>query len=205
MASIQTTEIDGLERCPQCGIAHPRVTIQSRHHSNMRHYALAFCASCGGGILAISDLRDENQLNGRIEYIYPSQQHVAEELPERTKNYLSQAITSLHAPDGAVMLAGSAVDAMLKDKNLEEGTVYTRIDQAVEQGILTQEMGDWAHEVRLGSNRPRHADRENPHVTREQAEQAIEFTRTLGHILYVLPRRVEKGKAKATETEAPEG
>ena len=95
------------------------------------------------------------------------------------------------------MLAGSAVDAMLKDKELVEGSVYNRIDQAVKQGILTSDMADWAHEVRLGSNRPRHADKDAPHVTQDEAAQAVEFTRTLGHILYVLPERVRRGKAAA--------
>ena len=95
------------------------------------------------------------------------------------------------------MLAGAAVDAMLKEKGLDEGNLYTRIDQAVQQTILTKDMGDWAHSVRLGSNRPRHADLDHPHVSKDEAEQAIEFTRTLGHVMFVLPARVERGRSAA--------
>jgi hypothetical protein len=132
--------------------------------------------------------------NGTLELLalYPSIETVDVELPQKARTYLRQAIASLHAPDGAAMLAGSAVDAMLKAKGLESGSVYSRIDEAVRQNILTREMGDWAHEVRLGSNRPRHADEQDPHVTHEEAKQSIEFTKTLGVVLFVLPSRVAK-------------
>lgn len=133
-----------------------------------------------------------------VERLFPSGITVADELPERARNYLSQAKSSLNAPDGCVMLAGSAVDAMLKEKGLTEGSVYTRIDEAVTQNILTQEMADWAHEVRLGSNRPRHADQDHPHMTLDEAKQALEFSEMLGHILFVLPARVAEGRASVT-------
>jgi hypothetical protein len=92
---------------------------------------------------------------------------------------------------------------MLKHLGLIEGSVYSRIEQAVCQHILTAPMGEWAHEVRLGSNRPRHADTENPHVSLRQAQQSVEFAEALGHFLFVLLSRVKKGiedAAKADET-----
>jgi Domain of unknown function (DUF4145) len=56
------------------------------------------------------------------------------------------------------MVAGSAVDAMLKHHGYKDGSLYARIDEALKDNLLTKGMADWAHEVRLGSNRPRHAD-----------------------------------------------
>jgi hypothetical protein len=41
------------------------------------------------------------------------------------------------------MLCASAVDAMLKEKGYEEGTLNQRIDKAVEDHLLTKEMGTW--------------------------------------------------------------
>ena len=117
MAQIKSPEIVEVERCPhpQCGIAHPRLTIRFSYHSAGKHWVLAFCASCDLGMLAVSDPRDGNTITGSIDEIYPSTQPIAEELPEHARNYLSQAMNSAHAPDGSVMLAGAAVDAMLKD------------------------------------------------------------------------------------------
>jgi hypothetical protein len=99
-------------------------------------------------------------------------------------------------------MAGSAVDAMLKDFGLVEGSIYSRIDQAVSNNTLTPAMGEWTHEVRLGSNRPQHADKENPHTSLRQAQQSVEFAEALGHFLFVLSSRVKKGiedAAKADE------
>lgn len=95
------------------------------------------------------------------------------------------------------MLAGSAVDALLKGRGYEKGSHYSRIEKAIGDGLLTKEMGEWAHEVRLGSNNPRHADDETPHVTIDETERLIEFATMLGKILYVLPIQVEQGKKKA--------
>ena len=93
-------------------------------------------------------------------------------------------------------------DAMLKHFKLIDGSVYKRIDEAVSQHILTAAMGEWAHEVRLGSNRPRHSDAENPHVSPQQAQQAVEFAEALGHFLFVLSSRVNKGIEDAKTTES---
>lgn len=94
-------------------------------------------------------------------------------------------------------MAGSAVDAMLKVHGYDNGSLYSRIDQARTDGLLTQSMSDWAHEVRLGSNRPRHADGERPNVSTEEAKQSVEFAEALGTFLFVLTARVTRGIASA--------
>jgi hypothetical protein len=58
-------------------------------------------------------------------------------------------------------------------------------------------MGDWAHWVRLGSNRPRHADKDKPHVTPSEAQQSVEFAQVLGEFLFVLSSRIAKGIEQA--------
>jgi hypothetical protein len=83
-------------------------------------------------------------------------------------------------------LARSAVDAMLKKRGYETGSLYARIDKALADNLLTKRMADWAHEVRLGSNRPRHADKDKPHVSASEAAQSVEFAEALGNFPFVL-------------------
>jgi hypothetical protein len=109
--------------------------------------------------------------NAEVVAIYPEAKEAHGDLPERARRYLQQAYDSLGAPDAAAVMAGSAVDAMLKNLGLVEGSLYSRIDQAVEQNLLTQGMADWAHRVRLDANRPRHADEDQPHVSPQEAAQ----------------------------------
>jgi hypothetical protein len=110
---------------------------------------------------------------------------------------------TLHAPDAAAVMAGSAVDAMLKALGYDGGSLYSRIDKAVTEQKLTAAMGDWAHEVRLGSNRPRHADKEKPHVNPAEAKQSVEFAEALAHFLFVLSAKIERGKEDAKKASQP--
>jgi len=131
--------------------------------------------------------------------IIPSTRMPDTALPDAAKNYLQQAIESKHAPDGCLMLCNSAVDAMLKARgfNDKKQSIHQRIKAAAEQNVLTSDMADWAQEVRIGSNNPRHADEENPHATAQDAENALEYASTLGSLLFELPKRIETGRARA--------
>lgn len=105
-----------------------------------------------------------------------------------------QALASLQAPAGAVMLAASSVDAMLKEKGLKEGSLNTRIDAAAQQHLITPEMGAWAHDIRLDANDQRHADEASVLPSEADAVKAIDFANALAQFLFVLPARVERGR-----------
>jgi hypothetical protein len=74
---------------------------------------------------------------------------------------------TLHAPDAAAVMAGSAVDAMLKALGYDGGSLYSRIDKAVTEQKLTAAMGDWAHD----------APRLEPSAPRRQGEAACQSGR----------------------------
>ena len=131
---------------------------------------------------------------------FPKPRSVQEDVPERPRTYLQQAMESLHAPAGAVMLAGSAVDSMLKIKGYTSGSLYTRIDSAIKDHLITPEMGTWAHEVRLDANDQRHADEMAELPTSEDAQRVVDFASALAEFLFVLPSRVQRGLAKSEAT-----
>jgi hypothetical protein len=111
------------------------------------------------------------------------------------RNYLSQAVRSLSAPDGAVMLAASSVDAMLKAKKLVGGSLYTRINEARDTHLIAPDIAEWAHDVRLDAYDSRHADLNQPHHTLQSGERAVEFAVALAEALFVLPACVQRGSA----------
>ncbi|UQW75707.1 DUF4145 domain-containing protein [Pseudomonas avellanae] len=129
-----------------------------------------------------------------ITDIWPSPQVVHESVPERARTFLEQAIASIHAPAGAVLLAGSAIDAMLKEKGLKKGSLYSRIETAATEHLITAEMAEWAHEVRLEANDQRHADEDAPLPNEAEASKSIEFATALAQFLFVLPARVAIGR-----------
>jgi len=155
-----------LRRCPHCMIANPQLQnihqVETTAHSgtNKRLWRVYKCVTCGGLVIASS-----SSMRSFILEIYPEPGIVDEAIPERAHIYLTQAIESLHAPSGAVMLAASAVDAMLKKKCYKDGSLYSRINKAAEDHLITQEMAEWAHDVRLDANDERHADEQASDMT----------------------------------------
>jgi hypothetical protein len=185
-----------LERCPHCKVAKPLLgrvwNMDTADHAkgNKRFWSIYLCNSCGGVVLAVSPIDAAHD----ITCIWPAPQAVAEEVPARAREFLSQAIASLHAPAGAVMLTASAVDAMLKDKGHKDGSLNSRIDAAAKAHLITDEMAAWAHEIRLDANDQRHADEAASLPSEADAAKAIEFANALAQFLYVLPARVERGR-----------
>ncbi|WP_225248311.1 DUF4145 domain-containing protein [Mesorhizobium sp. J8] len=133
--------------------------------------------------------------------IFPAAKIAHEDIPDPARKFLQQAYETLHAPDAAAVMAGSAVDAMLKAHKLVDGSLYSRIDDALKQNLLTDGMAKWAHSVRLGSNRPRHADEKRPHVSADEARQSVEFAEALGNFLFVLTAKIDRGIKAAEEAE----
>ena len=161
--------------------------------ASTRYWSAYACARCGGMVIAASVSQ-----NGEVTEVYPSPQEVDGALPPKAKAYLEQAVNSMHAPAGAVMLAASSVDAMLKDKGYVDGSLYARINKAKEDHLITEGMSEWAHEVRLDANDQRHADNQASLPSAADARHCIDFVTALGQFIYVLPDRVERGRAEAT-------
>ena len=161
--------------------------------AHRRYWKIYQCARCGGLITA-SAPHD----GGQVSEVYPSATQLDDSLPPTAKSYLDQALNSLHAPAGAVMLAASSVDAMLKAKGYKEGSLYGRINKAAEDHLITEGMAKWAHEVRLDANDQRHADESASLPSAADARKCVEFAMALGQFLFVLPARVERGLAEAS-------
>lgn len=186
-----------LDRCPHCKVATPNL---ERFHGVMtgdsegkrgREWAFYHCTRCGG--IVTTARRGNSQ--GPVIYseIYPSDEHIHESIDDTAREYLQQCKDSLHAPSGAVMLAASAVDAMLKAKSYKDGSLYQRIKKAAADHIITGDMADWAHQVRLDANDQRHADESVQFPTMEDAQRSLDFALALAEILFVLPARVTRG------------
>ena len=94
------------------------------------------------------------------------------------------------------MLTASSIDAMLKDRGYKEGSLSARINRAADDHLITKEMAQWAHEIRLDANDERHADEKAEMPSTADAEKCVEFASALAQFLYVLPARVERGRTQ---------
>ncbi len=192
--------LEGVSRCPFCSIAQPSLVsvwssegfTETADKIGNAFWGAYKCENCASIVTA----KVENAAVGTasvVTKLIPSARTAHEDIPELARIYLQQAYDTLHAPDAAAVMAGSAIDAMLKEIGYSNGSLYERIDQALKKNVITQGMADWAHEVRLGSNRPRHADAKRPNVSPAEAAQSVEFAEAFGNFLFVLTARIRRG------------
>ena len=187
-----------IKRCPHCNVDNPNLTQASRfvtntyNNNNQRIWAAYSCQRCGGVTTAWAF----HGSNG-IQQMFPAPIIIDESIPDRARSYLNQAVDSLHAPSGAIMLAASAIDAMLKEKGYKDGKLYSRINNASKDHLITNEMAAWAHEVRLDANDERHSDEEATLPTEKDAQKTVDFALALAQFLFVMPSKVERGIADA--------
>lgn len=101
-----------LDKCPHCSVDKPSLSQNARFSttnfagSNQRFWVAYACSRCGGVVIAASP-----QEHGNVHEIYPSSRLVNDAIPNPARSYLQQAIDTLHAPAGSVMLSASSVDA----------------------------------------------------------------------------------------------
>lgn len=186
-----------IDNCPHCSVANPnlhqKTRLETSDHAggNKRYWYIYVCSRCGGVVTASAPNH-----GAEIQEIFPAIREVEADIPERARVYLKQAIASIHAPSGAVMLAASSVDSMLKTKNYNDGSLYKRLEQAVADNLITQDMAAWAHDVRLDANEQRHADDCAELPSEHDAVRVIDFATAFAEYLFVLPARIRRSMAE---------
>lgn len=189
-----------LSNCPLCGVNTPNLYNQCRFDTtgsvgNKKRFWVCYsCTRCGGVVTAAAEAGPE----GDVTEVYPAPSEIDETIPGEARTYLSQARDTLHAPSASVMVSASAVDAMLKARNYKEGSLYSRIEQAVKDHLITEEMSQWAHDVRLDANDQRHADEGAKLPDETDARRCLDFALAFAQFLFVLPARVKRGLARTT-------
>ncbi|UXC35152.1 DUF4145 domain-containing protein [Cupriavidus gilardii] len=191
-----TAEHFGIERCPQCGIAAPNMVIVHRakvHDEWDRFYGLLTCQSCRHSTMVYA-----GPMHGTLG-VWPAPKSYSNDIPTRVRGKLVEAQGTLGFPSPSILCSAAAIDWMLKEKGYTEGKLFRRIEQAASDHVITDDMKEWAHEVRLGANAERHADMDEPEPTKEDAERLLKFAEALAEILFELPARVKRGRGKPEE------
>ena len=208
----QGSEFLFLYECPHCNRKDPSL---QRHGefiltSGANKYAtresnwwgVFICRSCGGVILAKSEANNRHRLinDGDPQCAFPSTFMMPEGIPQNIEEYIEEACCSL--PKSRVVMAASALDAILNDKGYTadhvannfncKGDLYNRIKEAANAGIITQDMADWAHTIRLLANGQRHISAKHyTNVTVDEADEVFEYLMTIVQILFTIPNKVK--------------
>lgn len=198
----QERRVTGMElkRCPHCGVENPHMVntagFKGNSRTSDRSWGTYACSSCDGIVLACT-----RQLFDQIAAFYhqqPQDLAVDASFPPRAKAFFEQAVSSLNAPAGAVMLAASAVSAMLKEVGYSEGSLFSRLEQAADDKVISEDMVQWASWVGLDKEEDDDED-DDELPTTQDAQRILAFAKMLGEWLFAFPERVKQGIKLASE------
>lgn len=121
---------------------------------------------------------------------------IPESVPADVARAFEQAEKARHAGiwDAAAAMYRKAMELGLKDLSpgIEAWKIEKRIDKMHAQGLITADIKDWAHELRLDGNDSVH----EISVEKETVEQMMSFCRALFMYLYSLPGQVKAARAR---------
>lgn len=148
-----------------------------------------------------------DRLNSRVSHVYPFSSfepynyHLA--IPENIREDLAEADRSFHAAayKSAVTMNRRAVQSIILDKirepGIEKKQLWKQIDKLFEEGFITKQLKDTAHEIRHFGNFGAHpSDDQLDNSTREDAKMIDRLTMDLIRIIYIVPYETEQLKEK---------
>jgi len=162
------------------------------HHIN-RYFAndkgmwvIGQCPSCKGCTLIWITLDEKGKVSTRI-LPHPSPQPADKRIPDRARNDFDEArlCHSVGAHRACAVMCRRAIQTAVLDQGAKAGKLADQIDELTKEGILTKNVGDWAHTVRFIGNDAAHP--EGPKVTEEDARDILDLAEEIMNILYVMP------------------
>ena len=119
---------------------------------------------------------------------------IPEHWPEDVGRYWLQAKRSLKDEnwDAAALMARSALQAALRDREVQGTSLKQEIDDLASKGILPPIIKEWSHEVRELGNDSAHPKPKQPPTDPDDAKDIVEFLDYLLEYLYSLPHQIEQ-------------
>jgi hypothetical protein len=129
--------------------------------------------------------------------LWPSHsRHLGFALPEIVRQSYDEAVKCENAKAyvAAVVMVRRALEAVTKELEPTARTLHAGLKAMFSRGLVSQELSDWGHELRVIGNLGAHPTKER--VGRLDAVEAIDFLQAILEILYDLRPKFERMHAR---------
>ena len=158
-------------------------------------WAMGECPSCKKCVLFELNL-DKYQTPVAVKSVYPFPlpSPVDERIPEKIRKDLEEAklCFSVGAINASVGMCRKALQRTCKEKVAIKKELYDQIDEIATRGIISNDLKELAHSVRLVGNDGVHPNEDE--VTKEDAEEILNLAEQLLDIIFVAPAKVKEIK-----------
>jgi len=185
-----------------------------------RYLELLQCGNCEGGMVALyqrspvaqhatpqSCSSDPKQFGYTVEDMYPKadRPRIPSHVPDDLGSFFFQAADNLKRRnwDASGAMSRKVVDVssqqLLGKDTSKFRNIKERIDELANRSIITNDLKDWAHEIRLGGNEAAHDMRP---FSETEAEELVDFSELYLTYVYTLPKRLSDRKARSAAAKA---
>lgn len=125
--------------------------------------------------------------NGDAIYPTPQPSPTDNRVPEHIRLDLDEAkkCFSIGAYRGCAVLARRSIQSTCMDKGSVKGNLRDQIDELQTKGIITNDLKEWAHEIRYVGNDAAHPNKET--VVKEDAEAILHLCEQFMQVVFVAP------------------
>lgn len=182
--------------CPYCDV-HSTISVRSRDAGESTLFEMVKCDHCGELILQIYRIKDKkriliDQYPKRIPRLHKS-------IPERVGDDYIEAMKcfDVGANRASVVMCRRALQSSVIEKGAKKNRLVDQIDELYDSQIITKDIRDWAHEIRLTGNIGAHPDEDGlQDVTPEDADELIKFMEEYLNYVYIMPAKVIEKRAR---------
>ncbi len=162
----------------------------------------AQCQACKEFVLVIAR-RNNPATHFRLEAVYPlgkADDRVDPAVPSEIAKDFAEGLRCrwVQAHKATVVMCRRAIQASCLEKGAIGKRLVEQIDDLGAKGLVTNNLKEFAHEIRLIGNAGAHPEEDNlTGVTEKDSDDMIEFTRHYFEHVYVMPARLQARRSAA--------
>ncbi len=179
--------------CPYCDVR-STVSWRTQITGKSQVFEILQCDNCNELILRITEGKYVRHYPARIPKLDTS-------IPEQVANDYVEAIKcfDVGANKAAVVMCRRALQNSVLEKGAKKEKLFDQIDELHTNQVITKDIKDWAHEIRITGNIGAHPDQDGlEDVTKEDAEELIRFMEEYLNYVYTMPSVLAKKRTART-------
>lgn len=199
--------------CPHCEIANSGFTEVFKSYKSLEmddsYTTVYICHNCGMAIGAVCTLlgmglsKIDLSRQDMVHEVYPKPLVDGAPLgtPDKVKKHFLNGCKLARDDDTADAASFSirkSLEECVKEKGALEGNLSKKLKYLREQGLVSNEFEEWAHNIRLLGNLGVHEE-----SSPDEARELVEFARAFFTYVYTIPSLIKKGKANNATTSLP--
>jgi hypothetical protein len=206
MPPRRKTELPLTDYCSECEARVQYAVVHLHKRSGLdgcpEEYTLAACAVCGEPSLfyrqEVSLQREILEIDSPVfNRLYPtSPRLISFDLPEAVGRSYDEACEaeSTHLPMASAVMVGRALEATCKHFDHRSGSIADGLRRMRAGGLLSEELYEWASELRVLRNEAAHASHAG--IGELEASEAVDFLQAILEIIYDIRPKFQRFKAR---------